>query len=95
MAIAAGTPVPSVYVIEQPGINAFAVGYSPSEAIIGITRGASPEVKKQLMVGCIACSTHDDRITVPEAELLRAIASYIETPMPPLLPSHIARRATQ
>ncbi len=40
MAIAAGCPVPSVYIVEQPTINAFAAGTSIDDAVIGVTRGA-------------------------------------------------------
>lgn len=41
MAIASGTPVPPVYVMEQEtGINAFAAGYHSGDAVIGVTRGA-------------------------------------------------------
>ena len=29
MAIASGTPVPPVYLMDEEGINAFAAGYSP------------------------------------------------------------------
>ena len=38
MAIASGTPVPPVYLMEEEGINAFAAGYSPRDAVIGVTR---------------------------------------------------------
>ena len=40
MAIASGTPVPPVYLMEEIGINAFAAGYSTSDAIVAVTRGA-------------------------------------------------------
>ena len=41
MAIASRTPVPSIYVLEnEQSINAFAAGFSPHNAAIGITRGA-------------------------------------------------------
>ena len=39
MAIAAGLPVPPVYVLDEDGINAFAAGYGPDDAIVGVTRG--------------------------------------------------------
>ena len=39
MAIASGTQVPSVYIVEEEGINAFAAGDQTSDAVIGITRG--------------------------------------------------------
>ena len=40
IAIASGTPVPPVYFLEhEPGINAFAAGYSTSDAVVAVTRG--------------------------------------------------------
>ena len=40
MAIASGVPVPEIYVLEEEsGINAFAAGFSPSDAAIAVTRG--------------------------------------------------------
>ena len=39
MAIASGVPVPPVYLIDEPSINAFAAGFSPDDAVIGINRG--------------------------------------------------------
>lgn len=54
MAIASGTPVPPVYVLEEAGINAFAAGYSPSDAVIGITRGAMETLSRQQLQGVIA-----------------------------------------
>ena len=40
MAIAAGTPVPPVYLLEkEDGINAFAAGHSPNDAVVAVTRG--------------------------------------------------------
>jgi Zn-dependent protease with chaperone function/uncharacterized tellurite resistance protein B-like protein len=54
MAIAAGTPVPPVYLMKnEPGINAFAAGYSPHDAVIGITRGAVLELNREQLQGVI------------------------------------------
>jgi Zn-dependent protease with chaperone function len=39
MAISSGLPVPAVYVLEEQCINAFAAGFTPRDAIIGVTRG--------------------------------------------------------
>ena len=41
MALASGLPVPPVYIMEEEGINAFAAGYKPGDAVIGVSRGAS------------------------------------------------------
>jgi Zn-dependent protease with chaperone function len=41
MAIAAGIPVPAVFVLDdESGINAFAAGLSPTDAVIAVTSGA-------------------------------------------------------
>lgn len=54
MAIASGTPVPPVYVMEEEAINAFAAGYSPSDAVIGVTRGAIRKLSRDELQGVIA-----------------------------------------
>ena len=54
MALASGTPVPPVYLMEEEGINAFAAGYSPSDAVIGITRGALETLNREQLQGVIA-----------------------------------------
>jgi Zn-dependent protease with chaperone function len=55
MAIASGSPVPPVYLLEDElGINAFAAGYTPGNAVIGITRGALNELNREQLQGVIA-----------------------------------------
>ncbi len=54
MAIASGTPVPPVYLMEEDAINAFAAGYSPADAVIGITRGAIEKLSRDELQGVIA-----------------------------------------
>lgn len=54
MAIASGTPVPLVYLIEDNAINAFAAGYGPHDAIIGVTRGAIEILNREELQGVIA-----------------------------------------
>ena len=54
MAIASGIPVPSVFVMEEDGINAFAAGYSPSGAVIGVTRGSIQSLNREELQGVIA-----------------------------------------
>jgi len=55
MAIAAGVPTPPVYVMEdEPGINAFAAGFSPSDAVIGVTRGCVRQLSRDELQGVIA-----------------------------------------
>jgi Zn-dependent protease with chaperone function len=55
MAIAAGTPVPPVYLLEnEPGINAFAAGYTPTDAVIGVTRGCAQHLSRDELQGVMA-----------------------------------------
>jgi len=54
MAIASGTPVPPVYLIDGFGINAFAAGNTPNDAVIGITRGALSHLTRDELQGVIA-----------------------------------------
>ena len=54
MAIASGTPIPPVYVLEEKGINAFAAGYTPEDAVIGITSGAIETLSRDQLQGVIA-----------------------------------------
>ncbi len=55
MALAAGTPVPPVYILDQePGINAFAAGYTIDDAVIGINRGTIEQLSRDELQGVIA-----------------------------------------
>ena len=54
MAIASGNPVPSVYLLEEPGINAFAAGFGRRDAVIGITRGCISQLSRDELQGVIA-----------------------------------------
>ena len=54
MAIAAGTPVPPVYLLEnEEGINAFAAGHSPNDAVVGVTRGCVQTLSRDELQGVI------------------------------------------
>lgn len=54
MAIASGTPVPPVFLLDEEGINAFAAGYSPSDAVLGVTRGCAQTLSREELQGVIA-----------------------------------------
>jgi len=55
MAIASGTPVPTVYILDdEDGINAFAAGYSTGDAVIGVTRGTINYLTREELQGVIA-----------------------------------------
>lgn len=55
MAIASGTPAPPVYLLaEEQGINAFAAGLTPRDAVLGVTRGAIDHLNREQLQGVIA-----------------------------------------
>jgi len=55
MAIASGTPVPAVYIMDgEVGINAFAAGLGLEDAAIGVTRGAVEQLDRDELQGVIA-----------------------------------------
>lgn len=55
MAIASGIPVPPVYVMDgEPSINAFAAGFEPADAVIGVSRGALTYLERDEIQGVIA-----------------------------------------
>lgn len=54
MALASGTPIPAVYVLDQEaGINAFAAGYTADNAVIGVTRGCLDQLTRDELQGVI------------------------------------------
>lgn len=55
MALASGVPVPPVYLLpEEQGINAFAAGYSPSDAVVAVTRGTAEQLSRDELQGVVA-----------------------------------------
>ena len=55
IALASGVPVPEVYVLEnEPAINAFAAGYSTSDAAVAVTQGCLEKLSRSELQGVIA-----------------------------------------
>lgn len=54
MAIASGVAVPPVYLMEDRSINAFAAGYAPNSAVIGVTRGCMESLDREQLQGVMA-----------------------------------------
>ena len=55
MSIAAGLPVPRLYVLDrEPGINAFAAGFTPERSVVAVTRGALQELDRDELQGVMA-----------------------------------------
>lgn len=54
MSLASGVPMPRLFVMEQePGINAFAAGYSPADAAVTVTAGALQQLNRDELQGVI------------------------------------------
>lgn len=54
MAIASGTPVPAVYVLDdEPAINAFAAGLTTSDAVVAVTRGTLEKLNRDELQGVV------------------------------------------
>ncbi len=55
ISIASGTPVPQVYIMDhEPGINAFAAGYTTGDAVIAVTQGCLEKLNRNELQGVIA-----------------------------------------
>jgi len=55
MSIASGVATPEIYVLNlEPGINAFAAGFSPDDAAIAVTRGTLENLSRAELQGVIA-----------------------------------------
>src|SRR5262249_11614572 len=54
MALAAGVAVPPVYILEEPGINAFAAGYAPGDAVVAVSQGCLEYLTRDALHGVVA-----------------------------------------
>lgn len=54
LTIAAGLPMPAVYIIDDPSPNAFATGRDPQHAVVAVTSGILPMLDKNELEGVIA-----------------------------------------
>ena len=54
MAIASGLPVPSVFILDEDGINACAAGHTPADAVVCVTRGALQHLTRDELQGVMA-----------------------------------------
>jgi Zn-dependent protease with chaperone function len=79
MALAANMPVPAVYVLNgERGINAFAAGITPADAVVAVTRGTIEQLKRHELQGVIAHEfSHilngDMRLNIRLAAMLKGI----------------------
>ena len=55
MAVASGLAMPRIYVMEdEPGINAFAAGHGPRDAVVAVTRGCLERLDRDQLQGVVA-----------------------------------------
>lgn len=79
LALAANMPVPPVYVLNgERGINAFAAGITPADAVVAVTRGSIEHLKRHELQGVIAHEfSHilngDMRLNIRLAAMLKGI----------------------
>ena len=54
MALASGMPVPPVFVLDnEPGINAFAAGHQPGDAVVAVSAGCLRYLTREELQGVI------------------------------------------
>ncbi len=100
LALAANMPVPAVYVLEhERGINAFAAGIVPADAVVAVTRGAIDHFKRAELQGVIGHEfSHilngDMRLNIRLAALLKGITFVGDVGYILLRSSSSARRSS-
>ncbi len=83
MALAAGMPMPKVYVTPSPDINAFATGKSKDDSVIAVTQGALDRLDAEELEGVLAhemshIANEDIRIQTYSIALIGLIAMLAE-----------------
>jgi heat shock protein HtpX len=86
LCITSGTPMPKLYIIEDPAINAFATGRKPELASIAVTRGALQKLTNEELEGVLAhelshVRNYDIRFMMLIAVLVGTIAIFSDTMM--------------
>jgi heat shock protein HtpX len=79
MSIASGLPMPRAYVMESQGMNAFAAGRRPQEAVVAVTTGLLDRLNREELQGVIAhelahIKSRDTLYNICAAVLVGAIA---------------------
>ncbi len=54
LSIAAGIPMPKIFIIEEPGMNAFATGRNPQHSAVALTRGVMNNLDDEELKGVIS-----------------------------------------
>ncbi|HRU06041.1 MAG TPA: zinc metalloprotease HtpX [Candidatus Brocadiia bacterium] len=78
LSIAAGLPMPKVYIIEEPAPNAFATGRDPQHASVAITRGLLEKLNREELQGVMAHEmSHVRNYDIRYAMLMAVMAGAI------------------
>jgi heat shock protein HtpX len=78
MAIAAGVPMPKVYLIEDTAPNAFATGRDPEHGIVAVTTGLRDKLNREELQGVIAHEmSHIRNYDIRFALLMTALVGVI------------------
>ncbi|MDP8205076.1 MAG: M48 family metallopeptidase [Candidatus Electryonea clarkiae] len=78
MRIAAGLPMPQVYVIETDALNAFATGRSPAHATVAVTRGLMNSLNREELQAVVAHEIgHVRNLDIRYAMLVAAMVGSI------------------
>jgi len=71
---------------EPPGISPLeSCGLTALDGSLNMLAAAAAPLKKLIIEACTACIGADGRVTLEEAELLRAIADSLDCPIPPFI----------
>lgn len=78
LAIAAGLPMPKVYLIPDPSLNAFATGRDPAHAAVAITSGLRERLSRDELAGVMAHEvSHIRHYDIRLAMLMATLAGVI------------------
>ena len=72
---------------ERPAYSAPVNWAQPLDLALSRLDQVAPVAKEQLVEAMVATVTHDQQLTIGEAELLRAVCASIHCPLPPLVAS--------
>lgn len=78
MRLAAGLPMPRVYLIDEPAMNAFATGRDPAHAAIAVTTGLRRHLTREELQGVVAHEmAHIRHLDIRFAMLMATMAGLI------------------
>jgi heat shock protein HtpX len=84
LAITTGLPMPRVYIINDPAMNAFATGRDPNHAAVAVTTGLLETMTKQELQGVLAhelghVQNYDIRVSMLAFGLVAAVSIISDT----------------